>query len=60
MTTTMIILGAAALYCLARAVMDFRERRFAWGAAGLLCAILLLLAPVATHAVKVDLPQAGG
>lgn len=60
MTTMMIILGVAAAYALARGIVDIAQRRFAWGAAGILCAALLVLTPIATHAVKVDLPQASG
>ena len=60
MTTTMIVLGLAALYALARGIVDIAQRRYAWGAVGILCAALLVLTPIATHAVKVDLPQAPG
>jgi hypothetical protein len=47
---------AAILYCVARAILDFRQRKYAWAALGLGSAVVLLLAPVTTHAVKVDLP----
>jgi hypothetical protein len=55
---TVIILGVGAVYALARGIVDVAQRRYAWGAAGILCAALLALTPIATHAVKVDLPQA--
>jgi hypothetical protein len=64
MTMTLVVLGITALYALVRGFMDLRQRRYVWGAAGLLCAIacgtLFLLTPIPTHAVKVDLPQASG
>ena len=64
MTMTMIALGVAALYALVRGFMDLRQSRYGWGAAGLLCAIVcgtvLLLTPIPTHAVKMDLPPASG
>lgn len=59
-TATLVVLGIAALYCLTRGIIDLRQRRYAWGAAGLLCAAALMLSPIRTHAVKVDLPQATG
>lgn len=56
MTVTMIVLGLSALYALARGLTDLLQRRYLWGATRLLCGGLLLLAPIATHAVKLDLP----
>jgi hypothetical protein len=50
---------AAFVFCLVRAVIDLRARRFFWGAASAAIAALLLwglVAPIPTHAVKVDLP----
>jgi hypothetical protein len=46
----------AAIYCIARSVVDFRAKRFIWGSLGLLSAAVFLAAPVQTHAVKLDLP----
>ena len=64
MTATMIVLGVAALYAFARGFIDLKQRRYALGSAGLLCGILcatlLVLTPMPTHAVKLDLSQAGG
>lgn len=48
----------AAIYCIAKAVIDLRSRRYAWGIVGLLSAGAFLMTPVQTHAVKVDLPAA--
>lgn len=50
---------AAAIYCIAKAVIDLRARRYVWGIVGLLSAAVFLLTPIQTHAVKVDLPVAG-
>lgn len=50
------ILLAVAAFCIARAVADLRARRLAWAPAGLVAALLLLLTPIQTHAVKLDLP----
>jgi len=49
----------ASFYCLSKAILDLRARRYAWGIVGLLSAALFLLTPIPTHAVKVDLPVAG-
>ncbi|MEH3158995.1 MAG: hypothetical protein PGN08_08725 [Sphingomonas taxi] len=49
----------AILYCLAKAIIDLRARRYAWGIAGLFSAAVLLLTPLPTRAIKVDLPIAG-
>lgn len=56
----MVVLGIAAVYALVRGIVDIAQRRYASGAAGIACAALLALTPIATHAVKVDLPQASG
>lgn len=47
---------AAAIYCIAKAVIDLRGRRYGWGIVGLLSAVVFLVTPIQTHAVKVDLP----
>ncbi|MBB5716451.1 hypothetical protein FHS94_003317 [Sphingomonas aerophila] len=48
----------AVIYCLIKAVFDLRARRFVWGIIGLLSAGIILLTPMKTHAIKVDLPIA--
>lgn len=48
----------ACLYCLVRGALDFRRGRYVWGALGMLSGLILLLMPMQTHAVKVDLPIA--
>jgi hypothetical protein len=52
--------GGAAIYCIARAVVDLRQRRYFWGALGIVSAAVLLLTPIKTHAVKIDLPVSTG
>lgn len=52
----MAALGAVAIYCVVQAVRDFRAKRFAWAAAAAVSAALLLMMPVQTHAVKIELP----
>lgn len=49
---------AAAIYCIAKAVVDLRARRYGWGIVGLLSAVVFLVTPMQTHAVKIDLPAA--
>ena len=49
----------AAVYCITKAVIDLRTRRYAWGIVGVLSAAIFLLTPIRTHAVKIDLPAAG-
>lgn len=43
-------------YCILRAVFDLRQKRYLWGAAGLVAAAIILIAPVPTHSI--DLPTA--
>jgi hypothetical protein len=56
MTAWVIVSFAAAAYCLARGIVDLRQRRFAWGALGIVSGILIMTVPIQTHAVKYDLP----
>ncbi|RXR30928.1 hypothetical protein EQG66_01165 [Sphingobium fluviale] len=46
----------ACAYCIAKAVIDIRARRFIWGIVGLVSAAIFMLWPTQTHVVKVDLP----
>jgi hypothetical protein len=54
-TLWMVAASLAGGYCLLRAVQDIRERRIAWAAAGLLSAALILLTPIQSRAIKLDL-----
>lgn len=49
----------AAIYCLTKAITDLRARKYGWGIIGLLSAVVFLVTPIQTRAVKVDLPVAG-
>jgi hypothetical protein len=52
----------AFIFCAVRTVVDFRARRFGWAWSGVAVSALLLgglVAPIQTHAVKVDLPING-
>jgi hypothetical protein len=46
------------VYCVAQMIRDVRAKRYAWAAAAAIAAILLLMMPIQTHAMKVDLPMA--
>jgi hypothetical protein len=45
-----------ALYCMVRVVLDIRQRRYLWAALGIAATAVIVLVPIPTHAVKVDLP----
>ena len=49
---------AAAIYCLTKAVIDLRSRRYLSGVIGLASAVVFLLTPtqVTTRPVKITLP----
>lgn len=49
-------LPVVAVYCICQAVRDFRRGERAMGLLGAVCAGLILLMPIKTHAVKVTLP----
>jgi len=51
---------AAGLYCIARAVVDLRQRKYAWGVLGLVSAAIFLLTPIQSDVVKLDLPAPRG
>ena len=44
----------AGIYCIARAVVDLRLRKYGWGLFGIVSAAIFLLMPIHTHAVKFD------
>ena len=52
---TMVAFAVAA-YCIVRAVIDLREKRYIWAVIGILAGAAILLTPIQTHAVKVELP----
>jgi len=48
-----------ALYCIVRATIDLRRKQYLWAIAGYMSAAAILVTPIQTHAVKVDLPVSG-
>ena len=51
-----LALLAVAIYCAAQAVRDLRKGNYAMAAAGAACVAMLLLIPIQSHAIKLDLP----
>ena len=49
---------AILIYCVIQIVRDLRRRNYGMAALGLACIAALSLAPIQTHAVKIDLPMA--
>jgi hypothetical protein len=47
---------AVGAYCFVRGIVDLRQRRFVWGALGILNGILIMTVPIQAHAIKYDLP----
>ena len=44
------------IFCIVRGAVDLRQRKHAWGALGILAGLtFILLTPIQTHAVKLDL-----
>ena len=54
--TWMLLMILVAVYCVVQIVRDYRRRDYVMAVAGLACVLLLLLTPIHTHAVKLDLP----
>lgn len=52
-----IVALLAAAYCIARAILDLRQRQYVWAMLGLFAAAAIVFTPVQTHAVKVELPS---
>ena len=52
-----IALGLVMLFCLTRALQDFRQKRYVWAAAGLLSGAVILLVPFPNLSVEVTLPE---
>ncbi len=58
MTASMVGLFLVAVYCVVQTVRDYRRGAYVMAAAGAACALLLVLLPIESHAVKIDLPRA--
>jgi Flp pilus assembly protein protease CpaA len=55
---SILLMVATALFCIVRGVADIRQRRYPWGIVGLLLGIAMIVAPLSTISVKIDLPPA--
>ena len=55
-TIWMQVIGGVTIYCIVQAVRDLRAKHYARAAVSATCATALLLTPIRTHAVKLDLP----
>jgi len=51
---------AVGIFCVVRGGFDLRERRYGWAALGILGGLFLILAPIPTHAIKLDLLSPSG
>ncbi len=50
-------MALAGVFCLVRSILDFREKRYVLGVLGLVSGGIILLTPIPTHAIKIDLPR---
>ena len=55
----LVALHAAAIFCIARGVADIRSNRYVWGALRVSSAAILLLTPIPSQAVKVNVISVG-
>jgi hypothetical protein len=55
MTPWMLALGAAGCFCVVRGIVGLRRFRYTGGALGLISGAVILLVPIPSHAVQVDL-----
>ena len=53
-----VVLIAAACYCLTRGALDLAQRRYFWSVAGLIIGGAILLMPLQSRAIKIDLSAA--
>ena len=49
---------AVAIFCIVRGIVDLRDQRYIWGIVGIVAGLALLLIPIQTRAVKMDIPPA--
>ncbi len=47
---------AAAIYCLARGIVDLRQGAVAWGVLGIASAVVILSTPSPMHILSIRLP----
>jgi hypothetical protein len=55
MKTLLIIMLLVGVLCLAQAIRDFRRKGYVWAALDIAAVLALVLMPIPTHAVVVDL-----
>jgi hypothetical protein len=49
-------LALVAAYCLAQIIRDCRARHYLWAVAGVICLAALLITPIQSRVLKLDLP----
>jgi hypothetical protein len=59
MNARVLTLLASSAYRIVGRVMELRQRRFIWGALGIVSGLLLTLTPIESRVVKLDLPIVG-
>ena len=47
-----------ALFCLVQSIRDLRRKQYVWAAFGMAGFLALILLPIPTHAINIDLPSA--
>ncbi len=52
------LIALVALYCFAKAVIDFKQRRFWWSAASMMAGIIAIPAIIPVQPVSVTIPVA--
>ena len=56
MILTLVVALLVGAFCLVRGVVDLRQRKYVWASIGILAGVVLIVtAPIPTHAEKVDL-----
>lgn len=48
-------MALAGVFCLVRSILDFREKRYVLATLGLIAGSIILLSPIPSHAVKIDI-----
>ncbi len=57
MQFSVIVLAAAIIWLVALGIRDLRRKAYLWGAMSLLVAAAVILLPVPSHTVTIDLPN---
>ena len=56
MDQLMIVMGLVGLFCLAAGIRDIRRKDYVWAALALIAVALIVVTPIPSHAIKLDLP----